>query len=78
MRTRHVQIAHMTVLPPRQEADADSPSAPPRTYSTERYVKVNNGIAIPQQLRDRMDAMRIKTEEACQPLTFLPGGRGFF
>jgi len=66
MRARHVQVAHMTVLSDRHIRD-EPPATPARRYSTEWYdsAPTNNGIAIPQQLRDRIDAaMARPTSEA--------------
>lgn len=82
MRTRHVQLAHMTMMQPAPTIADDWQSAPPRTYSTERYAptKSSNGITVPQQLRDRIEAT-IKTgdvEVDERPMSFLSGGRGFF
>ncbi len=56
----------------------DRGSSPARTYSTERYTRLNNGIAIPQQLRDRIEASAAKAEEDICPQTFLSRGQGFF
>ncbi|MCV9964862.1 hypothetical protein OIU34_23500 [Pararhizobium sp. BT-229] len=80
MRTRHVQLGHMTMMQPAPNTADERQSAPARTYSTERYAptKSHNGIAIPQQFRDRIEASMSKVEEEEPPLTFLSGGRGFF
>lgn len=82
MRTRHVKLAHMTMMEAAPNIADDRQSAPARTYSTERYAptKSNNGISIPRQLRDRIEASmkKAEVEEDERPMSFLSGGRGFF
>lgn len=79
LRTRHVRLAHRTMIPLAEVAtDEDREPSPSRTYSTERFAKANNGIVIPQQLRERIEASVVKADEDRLPLTFLSGGRGFF
>jgi len=57
IRTRHVQTAHLTIMPAvTYVEEATSSSSAPRTYSTDRHTRTNNGISIPQQLRDRIEA----------------------
>jgi hypothetical protein len=81
MKSRHVKLAHMAVMPPTETIADERTTGPARTYSTERYapIKSNNGIPIPQELRDNIEAS-IETEELQEgyPMAFLSGGRGFF
>ncbi len=57
IRTRHVQTAHRTIMPAvTYVEEVTSSSSAPRTYSTDRHTRTNNGISIPQQLRDRIEA----------------------
>lgn len=84
IRTRHVQLGHMTMMRPTQFAE-EPPKAyeRPRTYSTERYARApsNNGIHIPQHVKERIEASAPKQEEINHPTvipeTFLSGKWGF-
>ncbi|MCS4089243.1 hypothetical protein [Rhizobium sp. BK176] len=87
MTAHHVQFGQMAMMQPSQHAGeraAERPSGPARTYSTERYAPraINNGVPIPQQLRDRIEASMKKPDPAPEPVsvgtptTFL--GWGFF
>jgi hypothetical protein len=57
LKVRHIQVAHLTELGDKHLRD-EPPAAPARRYSTEWYdpAPKTNGIAIPQQLRDRIEA----------------------
>jgi hypothetical protein len=58
MRARHLQVAHLTALGDNHPREV-SPAAPARRYSTAWYgpAPTTNGIAIPQQLRDQIEAV---------------------
>lgn len=65
LKTRHVQLAHMTMMKPTQFSEDTVPSAPPRIYSTEDYAskRTNNGVNVPQELRNRIEASSLRKHE---------------
>lgn len=85
MTAHHVQFGQMAMMQPtpiEPDRSANRPAGPARTYSTERYAptKSNNGVPIPQQLRDRIESSINRPdpmpEQVDGPPTFL--GWGFF
>lgn len=57
LKARHVQLGHMTMMQPTAYAEEKSEyHVRPRVYSTDRQQSTNNGIVIPHQLRDRIEA----------------------
>lgn len=77
LRNRHVQLGHLTVMQPTQLTEVGQPPGKPRTYSTERFTRENNGISIPHQLRERIEASVPKREPEVRPRPFISGGWGF-
>jgi hypothetical protein len=79
MRTRHVKLAHLTMTPVANVDETPKQSERPRIYSTERYSgsASNNGIPIPQKLRDQIEATMLKPEAENELPAFI-GGWGFF
>jgi len=77
MRTRHVRFGQMTVMdtpPPVQTHDRE---AKPRMYATDRYSRTNNGVPVPQQLRERIEAAMGVTPKAGAIVPFLGSSWGF-
>jgi hypothetical protein len=64
MKTRHLKVAHLHQMGDNHLQKAPEP-APARKYSTAWYdpnATTNNGIAIPQQLRDQIEAAMKRTD----------------
>lgn len=62
MRAHHVQLGHMSMMQPTRYGDPvdEAPAPRPRIYSTERYAPPStNGISVPRQLRDRIEAAMV-------------------
>lgn len=56
LKTRHVQLGHLTMMQPTAYSDENAaPAERPRVYSTDRHTPSNNGIVIPHQLRVRIE-----------------------
>lgn len=81
MRKNHVELGHMTMMKPTAFAEPEVATAPARVYSTERYspVPTNNGLTLPQALRDRIERSFERPEEDGQTSisAFLSTGWGF-
>ncbi|MBY3433623.1 hypothetical protein HFN89_05620 [Rhizobium laguerreae] len=77
MSAHHVQFGQMAMMRPTQNSE-ERPTAPARTYSTQRYAPkgINNGIPIPKQLRDQIETSAQQAAPDEKPQTFL--GWGFF
>ena len=75
MKTRHIHFGHMTAMESTPDPRIEKDSPPSRTYSTERFSTMNNGVPIPKQLKERIEALGEKPQEVSK--TFL-SGKGFF
>jgi hypothetical protein len=81
IKNRQVLVAHMTMTPEYHIKESQKSAEQARIYSTERYggKPINNGIPIPQILRDQIEATMKQPEPEPEPErpTFV-GGWGFF
>lgn len=79
MRAHHLHFAHMTMMQPTSAAVEEPPEAKPRMYSTEKYqiTKTNNGIQVPQHVRDRIEATMATPEPQQDPGTTEGDQRSF-
>jgi hypothetical protein len=57
MTAHHVQYGHMTMVTaaPARETE-HGPVGRPRSYATDRFDRKPNGVPVPQQLRERIEA----------------------
>jgi hypothetical protein len=66
IRARQLSVAHMTEMQPVAVREDDRPTH--RPYSTERYSSsTNNGIVVPQQLRDQIEAAMAEQRRSMEP-----------
>jgi hypothetical protein len=57
MTAHHVQYGHMAmVTPPPERGTPPEPVGRPRSYATDRFDRTPNGISVPEQLRQRIEA----------------------